>query len=283
MFEDATWRIATEIKIKEAIDAKASELRPQRFKTRLSPSSLGNECAAANFFDWRWTTPPKPQIGRMARYNELGELHEDRLTRWLRNSGWTVTDKDENGEQLSVTDFNGHLFGRVDGKLSHPEFTNGIEVLGEYKFINTRRFSVLTKRTLKKDDPKYYGQICLYMKYLDLPATLFIPTNRNDDDISPIFYPRDDAYADDLIRKAGEIATTKVRPARIAESPAFINCKICDHVDVCHGNRPPAINCRSCFHCVPTDGGKFFCERWNAVIPGKEEILKACGEYKAIV
>src|SRR5690606_40774947 len=117
---------------------------------------------------------------------------------------------------------------------------------------------------------------------LNLPLCVWFPTNRNDDDIKPIIIPRDDSYARELLSKAQSIATTTVRPARIAESPTFYKCKTCEAKDVCHGLRPPVVSCRSCVKCSPADDGKFFCNQWQQVIPSKDAIKSACGNYSPI-
>lgn len=271
-----------QIAIKNGINDASFRKQSVRRSHRLSPSWLGEKCVAASWYKYRWAMKPQPNDGRMARYNSKGDPEEEIIADLLRESGWTVRTHDENGDQFAVSDLNGHLYGRVDGLASHPEFTNGVEILFENKYINTRRFVALTKEPLIKADPKYYGQVCLYLKLLNLPAALFMPGNRNDSDIQPILIPRDDSYAENLLRTGENIMFAKVRPARIAENPAYFECKMCDLVSVCHSGAPLDINCRSCINAEPITGGKWKCNKWNAVIPNKEAMEAACSDWQPI-
>lgn len=186
--------------------------------------------------------------------------------------------------QWGMKDFNGHMTGYFDGKGRHPELTQNQWGIVEYKTYNTKRFSVLqNKGGVKPNDYGYYVQVCLYMKYHDLPFTLFFAENKNDDDIYFEVFPRDDAVADDKLKTAHTIITSPVRPARYAENGAHHVCKVCDYVGVCHHGQPVAINCRSCTHCEATDNGKFKCNKWGAVIPGEKEMLAACPSHNPVI
>ena len=274
-------RIATQIKAD--INAFSSSNREVRHSVRLSPSALGGPCTAENWYTWRWATEPVPYDGRSARYTERGNEEEAKIVALLRGAGWTVRDRDEKGEQFGVSDLAGHLYGRVDGLVSHPIYTQGQELIFENKLINYKRYSHLISQPLVTADFKYYVQICIYMLMLDKPATLFIPGNRNDDDIAPIIIPRDDGVAKDAINKAQSIMYMKTRPARMSESAAHFYCKsFCDHKEVCHFGGHVKISCRSCVNVEPIEGGKFRCNLWDAVIPGKAEMLAACPSWEGI-
>lgn len=276
----ATEKLSAEIK--EAINKFYEDNQETRHSNRVSPSNLGEECAAKLWYDRRWVSPPEKHDGRMVRLFQRGHDEEAKIVKMLRNAGWTVREIDPaTGKQYSILDFNGHLKGKLDGIGSHPEFTNGVDILLEFKSYNTKRFSVITHKPLKTEDPKYYGQIVLYMMYYNLPACLFFPVNKNDDDIHPLVFTRDDKFAKELLNKADTIINSRVRPARIAESPAYWKCKSCRHIDVCHRNKPVLINCRSCENCYPTENGKFYCSRWDNVIPD-EAIPQGCNYHKPV-
>lgn len=282
-FADLATREKIQRNVLADINAYAARTRPNRFSTRLSPSSLGKECVAELWYSFRWATAPKPADGRMSRYNQRGDENEVDVAKWLRETGWTIKEIDPaTNEQWAVSAFNGHLYGKSDGIGSHPLYTNGIDILLEYKYVNGKRFTSLTTKPLLTADPKYYTQVCLYMYLMNLPACLFIPACRNDEDLKPVIIPRDDTQVKMIMEKAEAILTAKQRPARIAENPAFYECKLCDHVDVCHYNKPLNVSCRSCVKCVPIVDGKFHCERWNATIPNKEAILAACPEWVSV-
>ena len=309
--------------VKAEVEAYSKSTRDSRYQTRISPSSLGEECAAETFYKWRWATKPEESTGLMARYNQRGEDEEARIVKLLRATGWTIREYDRalvyhpesdsyftmgwgeklspdcvdvsdnlqhivaakargvKVEQFAVKAFMGHLYGKLDGLASHPVHTQGIEVLFENKFVNYKRFGVLTSREkpLPVADPKYYGQICVYMDLIPVPATMFVCGNRNDDDIEFRFFGANPTHAKELFTKANSVMFTKVRPARIAQSPAFYKCKFCDHKAVCHEGAPVEVSCRSCVNCIPIDDGKFHCEKWGKDIPNKAAIIAACGSH----
>lgn len=278
-FNDINYRINTANKIRDEINEYWSQKRPNRQSVRISPSNLGEECAAATWYRWRWAIEPPKADGRMARYNSRGEDNENHIIEWLRATGWTIYDRDEKGEQIAITDFSGHMYGKCDSVGNHPIHTNGQNILIEYKYINYKRFSALTTKPLIEADFKYYCQIVLYMDYLGLPACMFFPASRNDEDLKPTIIPADPTQAKMLRDKAHTVMTSKLRPARIAESPAFFKCKICEFIDICHNDKPLVKSCRSCVHCIPIDNGKFHCNKWQATIPSKEAIKAGCDEW----
>lgn len=272
-----------QIAIKEGVNAASAALNKQRRSVRLSPSSLGEECAAATWYRWRWAMKPQPLDGRMARYNSKGDPEEEIVADLLRRSGWTIHTKDPaTGQQFSVSDLSGHLYGKVDGLASHPEHTKGSQILFENKYVNTRRFIALTTKPLIEVDPKYYGQTVLYLLYLDLPAAMFFVGNRNDGDIEPILIPRDDGYARSLIKKGETVAQAIIRPARIAENPTHFKCKMCDYISICHFGAAVDINCRACVNAFPVENGQWKCGKWNAIIPNREAMEAACSEFTPI-
>ncbi len=254
------------------INANTVEDNPPRHSWRVKPSSLGGECTAQEWYAWRWV---KREIhdGRILRLFKRGHGAEHRFTAMLRRAGWTVEDIDPERAgskfpQFNVKLFHGHLSAYLDGKGSHPEYTGGQKILLEFKTYNTKRFSALVNgKGLQIEDPKYYGQVVIYMKEHNLPWCLFLAENKNDDDLHVEIIQRDDVTATSLLNKAHTIITSKVRPARIAQSPAFHKCKYCHFNEICHNGAPVEKNCRSCLNCVPTYDGKFHCEKWNGVIP----------------
>lgn len=256
---------------------------PQRFSTRLSPSNLGEECAAQTWFRFRWVTAPKLPEGRMERYNSRGEKNEADIVEWLRDTGWTVEEVDPaTGKQWAVSNFNGHMYGKADGIASHPVYTEGQRILLEFKYVHGKRFAELTRKPLITTDIKYYIQVNIYMREFGLPAVMFLPASREDEDLEPIILPYDPVQLELVYAKASTILTTKVPPAKIAQSAAFFKCKFCDEKEVCHNGAEPAKNCRSCFYAMPTYDGEFHCEKWGNTIP-KDFIKLGCHEWLRIV
>jgi hypothetical protein len=188
-------------------------------------------------------------------------------------------------KQWRLVRFNGHMSGYSDGRARHPIYTNGEWIGVEYKTYNTKRFTTLVngKGGVKTSDYEYYVQVVTYLKEFDLPWCLFLAENKNDDDIYPEIILRDDATAEQRLTTAHTVITSPTMPARFAQSPAHHVCKYCDWVGVCHNGVPVEINCRSCRNCEATEGGKFKCNKWQAVIPDEEAILAACPHHTPVV
>lgn len=282
-FRDDAVRERIKHGVKTDINTLWQSKRTNKFKTRINPSSVGEECAAATFFDFHWVTAPGEADGRMARYNSRGETNEAGFVEWLRETGWTVEEIDPaTGKQWAVSAFHSHMWGKCDGIASHPIYTGGERLLLEFKYINYKRFSTLATKPLIVEDLKYYIQVQIYLRELNLPAAIFIPANRNDEDFEPIVIPYDAAQLDLIYKKIETILSTKVIPAKIGQSEAFYKCKFCDHIGVCHQGKQPAVNCRSCLNCVPTFNGNFRCEKWNAEIP-HDVVKTGCDSWTSII
>ena len=124
-FSSVEYRDRLALQIKSDINAFSSANREVRHSVRLSPSALGGPCTAELWYNWRWATEPAPYDGRSARYTQRGFEEENKIIALLRGAGWTVRDRDEKGKQFGVSDLAGHLYGMVDGLVSHPIYTNG--------------------------------------------------------------------------------------------------------------------------------------------------------------
>ena len=101
---------------------------------------------------------------------------------------------------------------------------------------------------------------------------IYFPENKNDDDIKVTVVKLDWQRGAQLERKAEEIITAKEPPARISDNPSYFECKYCNFKDICHHGEVPIKNCRSCRLSIPVEGAKWYCSRYNQVIP--DEFIK---------
>jgi len=253
---------------------------------RIKPSAVGKDCIAAGWYGYRWAKrADKP--GRVGRIFGKGHDTEPRLMTYLRASGWHVWDvdprkaPDDKFPQFNFKALDGHMSAYLDGIGYHPELTEGVNVLVEAKSYKKSRFTQLISKTVKAADYEYYVQICLYMQGYELPYCVFICECKDDSDIYIEIVLRDDETANRALQVGNTIKTSRVRPARVAESPAFHQCKTCDFLGVCHLGEKPETNCRSCINCVAVAGGKFACEKYGP-IPNEQAILAACNEHEPI-
>lgn len=274
--------------VRQQIDEECEAAAPPKMSWRIQPSALGDDCVAALWFKFRWVIKKQTQA-RMTRLFGRGHDEEEKLVFLLRRNGWTVEDIDparaeKEIKQWNVKDFGGHLSAYLDAKMSHPVFTKGVKILGEFKTFNDKRFKAWVAKGVKLSDPKYYVQACLYMYYQDLPWCLMVGVNKNDDDIEYEVILRDDATARDAIRKGETILNSQSRPPRIAENPAFFKCKTCDFQTICHYSAPVLKNCRSCEFAFPVEGGGWFCSHpQNGLDIPTEVIPNGCHLHNPIV
>jgi len=320
--------------IRNEIDDNSAADNPPKYRWRVSPSSLGKECVAQQWFKFRWVSV-RQVPGPIARLFARGNKEEGNIIALLRRAGWEIRDYDKrlcyikdtdtyfaqeweasivHGVDVSadpvhiaaakardkwmlrqyrVKDLGGHYSGYLDGKARHPIHTGGEWVLLELKTYKSRLFSTLVARdkegnlkTVQVHNYDYYCQAVQYMDYHQLPWCLFGALNKDDDDLYFECIPANPQLAHALKNTAHTIATSQARPARIAESPTFHKCKICDFTNICHKSAPVDINCRSCQHCVAefeTNKGNFRCNKWAAIIPDEKAIMAACPQHLPLV
>lgn len=275
--------------IKADIDTVTT--RDPKYSARIKPSALGGECVARLWYDFRWarkrvTTPEQQRIF------DAGGAFEVPIISWLRNAGWEVIEKDPNRvgkfiEQYKVRALDGHLSGYLDGVGRHEQRTVGLWANIEAKSYNRRRFGMLqSKLTVKAVDYEYYVQACIYMMLFGLPLTVLVAVCKDDGDLHIDVFARDDETAQRALDIGNTVKTSRVRPAKVAQSAAFHMCKKCQHVGPCHLGEPVDRNCRSCVNCVAIEGGKFGCAAFNQIIPDKETIetyAATCPHYEPIL
>lgn len=253
-------------KLPEPINTTASKIFAHYEATQedgrrphLGASLIGGPCERALFYTFRWATNKK-HPGRLLRLFQTGHLEEERVAKNLRDIGIELLTESPNGGQWSIKDFGGHFGGSVDGVgLGAPEGPKSWFVW-ENKSSNTKAFKELQAKGVQVAKPMHYAQATTYMGYLGIERALYTCVCKETDDIyvewihfDPVEFAKIKARAERIIRSAEP-------PLRISNDPSFYQCKFCDHWDVCHGVKAPAVSCRTCAHATPeTDGDR----RWS--------------------
>jgi hypothetical protein len=270
-----------------ADDIEKAGAIPGRYSWRVKASQLAGDCLAQQWYAFRWVR--KLPIGaQLARIFEFGKRREDVFVELLRKAGWTVLDVDPSRAhtrfpQWRVVDLDGHLSAYIDAKVSHPVFTDGALWLGEFKTMNKQKFALLTsKKAIQSVSAEYYGQVCIYMRKKGLPYTLLLVECKDNQEIYIEIIPANNEYADKLLHYGDTIRSTRIRPSRVAESPAFHVCKMCDFMNICHMGAPVDVNCRSCVSAEAAPDGQFYCTRWRAIIPNEQAIMQACAYHEPV-
>ncbi len=281
-------------KLQERIDAYSASQPAEEYTVKipadkgrrkyLGMSALASDCLRAEWMKFRHavldTFPP-----RMLRLFRRGHREEYVFIILLRAAGLTVYDVDKNGEQFEVKDFEGHLSGHCDGflvdetgELFLPKFRDKWTkkpFLAEYKSYNLKRFKELQKKGVAVSDPKYYGQMQLYMAYFGVDACLFCAVCKDDDHLEFQWIKRDKRSFAVLHDKADKVINRQEPPPKISSTGSHYKCRYCAVLGVCQKNKPADKNCRSCKFAVPTKNAKWKCLK-------KQTFGTVCKLYKDI-
>ena len=232
------------------------------FRSHLGASLIGKECERALWYDFRWTTKAKFP-GRVLRLFETGHLAEERLVQNLRRTGATVLEVDpETGRQFRVQAHGGHFGGSLDGvALNLLEAPKTWHVL-EFKTHSAKSFADLAAKRVRQSKPQHFAQMQIYMSLTGLTRALYVAVNKDNDDLYIERVELDTVVSARLLEKAQRVIFAATPLPRISEDPSWYQCRLCDHAEVCHGKQAAEINCRTCLHATPIDGG-WHCARHN--------------------
>lgn len=187
--------------------------------------------------------------------------------------------------QIRVTFAEGHGGGSLDAELEHPDFP-GIVFLGECKTYGTKAYEKILPMqygTVNLTKPQHWSQMCIYGFKRQLRYAVYMPINKNDDDIKALqVLELDWRLGEELCRKGEEIIVSQQPPPRLSDNPAWQECKWCAMWGICHNGERVEKNCRSCQHAQPARGGEWYCNKHANNIP-KDFIPKGCDDHMPLV
>lgn len=255
----------------KAIDARLEQKQGLGFRRHLGGSIIGRDCARQIWYGFRWARRSRFPA-RVLRLFQRGQEEEEKIVKWLRQSGIHVLDTDpETGKQFRIEDHEGHFGGSLDAKIHDPPEFPGIWVLGEFKTHNEKSFKRVKKDGVKEAKFEHFVQMQIYMHYEQLPAALYFAINKNDDDLFVPTVEYDPSVAERYIERAGKIIYAEFPPPRISDSPGWYQCKWCDFQRICHYDAPKEKNCRTCINSKPIDNGQWLCRRYDYVLSEQEQ------------
>jgi hypothetical protein len=234
-------------------------------RPHLGASLIGHACERYLWLTFRWVDN-KNFPGRILRLFETGQMAEARFVENLRRIGVEVHDTTPEGGQWRVSDLGGHFGGSMDGAgRGFPEAPKTWAVL-EFKTHNDKSFTELVKKKVQLAKPQHYAQMQIYCGLTGMDRAMYMATNKNNDDhyiewvhFDLVEYAKLKARAERVIRAAEP-------PLKISQDPSWFVCKMCDFHDHCHGDKAPAVNCRTCANSTPEMDGD---ARWScAAKPG---------------
>jgi len=245
--------------------------------SRLGASGIGEECLRKIWMDWRGYDSVEFE-GRMLRLFGTGNLQEDRIVSDLKNAGYSVYEKDSNGEQFTFTDKTGHFVVKTDGVIKGvPSAENTPHVL-EIKTHNKKSFEELEKKGVVISKPMHYYQVQAGMLFSGIERGLYLALNKDNEQ----FYVRrikPDAHTQsDILKRIDTLVNAEIRPARIGESDEAYPCRWCDFKEVCFDKKLPLKNCRTCEFSRPVEEGKWWCDHNDFNLPMALQ-LEGCESY----
>jgi len=230
-------------------------------------SSIGDACARAIWYSFRWTTATKHPPA-LLRLFERGKLEEARFVKWLKDADVAVYQEDPaTGKQYRFSGYKGHVGGEMDGV---GVVIGDAPYLLEFKTANDKSFKDMCLNKVEMSKPGYYVQMQMYMGAFGLRHALFMMINKNNDEIYDEVVLFDQKTFDKYRERAKMIVDSPEPPPRISNEPSWYLCKWCDHHPVCHVKAPPLQNCRTCAHSTPIEGGEWLCE---APLPRQYDII----------
>lgn len=240
-------------------------------RPHLGASIIGRACEREVWYRFRWVYS-KPWIGRMLRLVETGKIEEARFVANLRAIGVDIREFDEFGNQLRVSFLGGHFGGSMDAEaIGFPEAPRTMHVV-EFKTHNDKSFKKLEENGVRISKPEHYAQMQVYMKGRGLTRAAYMALNKNDDQLYFERIEYDPLQFDHLMKKAERVVFNEKPPAKISKNPTYWDfatssgCKYCDMKEVCHEEKLPEVNCRTCLHATAEQNGTWTCRKHACVL-----------------
>jgi hypothetical protein len=233
-------------------------------RPHLGASVVGMACSRAMVYHWRHAADSNFD-GRMLRLFKTGHLSEDRIIAELREAGYEVKDRDENGKQYRFHDLKGHFAGSCDGMIKVGDEWHLLEV----KTHSQKSFDDLIKKGVKESKPQHVVQMLVYMHYFKLDKAVYIAENKNTSELYTEIVQSNEQGVLKLIEsiKTFIIDNESGLPDRISENTTWYQCKMCDYYDICQGDTFPNAGCRTCGFVTVADQGNWHCEKHKSNVP----------------
>lgn len=233
---------------------------------RIGPSSIGTPCDRRIWLNYRWASV-KPPSAKQVRIYQRGYVEEPRIVAQLLVAGLDV----DTVTQRRFSSSFGQFGGAADGFISCLPETNRPALL-EMKSASDKSFNWVASRGVEKGKHDHYQQMQQYMGAFNIHETLYVITNKNDEDIhAEVVTFNPEVYEADKAR-VERILVTNVMPEGVDD------CRWCDHAPYCHGNKPLHVSCRTCQHGEVVEG-KWLCQLRKIELRLTDQ-KQACVNYK---
>ena len=257
-----------------------ADAKPDIYLGRLGSSFIGAECLRQIWLEWRGFFR-SPFEGRMLRLFGTGHWQEDRVVQDLRNAGFSVWDKRDDGKQFEFVDETGHFITKMDGVIKNvPARESQAHVL-EIKTHNDKSFKELLKKGVKESKPLHYAQVQITMALAGINRTIYVALNKNDEHLEVVRLKEDKTEQNKLLGRVKTLVEARLRPAGISDDGSSFGCKWCDAKPVCTRAITPLKNCRTCEMCIPVEDGGWLCNLSKMTLSMAEQKL-ACEHWEPL-
>lgn len=257
----------------------ADRCNKEPHRSHLGASTLGTSCDRRVWYGWRWAAR-EVVSGQIARLFGRGHFEEPRFLEYLRDLGAEVWDVNpDTGRQFQITFAGPHGGGSTDavarGGIS--ELPDNDPYLVECKTHNNKSFEALVDQGVMGSKFEHFIQAQLYMHGLGLKWCLYMAVNKDNDELHLEVIQYDEDFARKQVERAEGIVAMTNPPAKINDKPSWFACRYCPAKDVCHNDKPPERNCRTCREARATDAGWVCAAKQKAI---DTDPHKGCARYK---
>lgn len=220
-------------------DALIQRNRAQTPRTYLGGSRIGEPCARKLVYEFTHAAVDagKGFDGQTLRIFDAGHQFEALSIRWLRAASFDLRTHRSDGEPFGFIAADGRIRGHIDGVIvAGPDVGVAWPALFEHKAVNAKSWTDIAKRGVQLAKPVYFGQLQIYMAYMDLATALFTALNKDTQALHHEIVAFDARAAQALSDKAVDViraAEAGELPPRIAASPDFYLCRWCAYARRC--------------------------------------------------
>ena len=233
----------------------------------LGMSGIAGSCDTQIWLSWRWASEQKI-TPRLKRIFNRGDIEEERVISELKDHGMKIFRLEGEKEieltgkigeaQEELVDLTGHSKGHPDGRiLGVIEAPKKVHLL-EIKTMAEKYYKIFVAKGIKESNPRYYGQMQIYMLEMGLDRALIVVTNKNTEERGYERVHFDKSYAEDLKSKRQDLIFREIPPSKIFPK-TWWKCKSCAHRPICHEDSAPIKSCRTCEHVALGVGGVWMC------------------------
>ena len=264
------------------VQSNASKIRKPPY---LGASTIGDLCERKLWLNLRMAKPEQFTAPQLYRFED-GYRAEDIMANRFARAGFNVKTVDPaTGFQYGISLVDGHLRGRIDGRITGLLQAPQTEHVWEVKSCDEKKQAELEKlknqfgekEALKEWNVLYYAQAILYMHALNLTRHYLVCTSAGARNTIAIRTESNPDYANKLIVKAERIKNSNQLPCGLGENA--YQCKMCNFHSLCYENHVAKANCRTCLHSTPATDGEWQCVKFgNQNIPQNFQ-EKGCDEH----